>query len=206
MIHRWSKSLLTETSQAPLFEVFPYPKTSSLVKHGIPVYIDLEDERGKSVGTAHPDLSITAPLQYPCFALFLDIGTAILVRSTGRVSEIISKTRPEPPDGYSNKDRVMTSIDCRRQIEENPAAKTSLMKPLFDVERVGLATFTKESGPKDEDGFFVEPHAPERRAQKGKKEDVDVSKLSLEDIKHVSGTASWGPVTAEDPKVWLTVV
>lgn len=192
-----------------------YPKPSLNAKHGVRVYIDLGDDRHKSTGWAYPDLTSPTSLQYPCYALFLDPEHAILVRSTGRVSDVISRNRPLPKGGYRESDRLLDSLECRRLQQENPTLKRQIMKPIFDAERIGLAKFVKGTEPFGEDGFSLDADderidkyegVPEKaEASTSAEAEPNLKKLSLDDVEYVSD-GSWGPVNKDDPKVWLTVV
>lgn len=157
------------------------------------------------------------PLQTPCYAAFLDPSVAILVRSTGQVSEMIARTSRSPLDGYENTSKLMDTIECRRMIKENPSLKDMSLKPLFDVERIGLGAFKKIVGPKTADGLPEEANPPNpsttkipwsktyrQKSTAGK--ESQVRDLKLEDLQVVKDDGSWGIVSKEDPRVWLTIV
>ncbi|KAL4889851.1 heterokaryon incompatibility protein-domain-containing protein [Aspergillus ambiguus] len=66
--------------EGPLYEVKTYRSKVAWPRHGVPATIDLEDERGKWNMAIYFDFP-GEPIQFPCYALFLDKGNAIIVRS-----------------------------------------------------------------------------------------------------------------------------
>lgn len=188
----------------PLYEVFPFAGTSSFVKHGVPVHIDLGDERSKSIGTAYPDSGKNDTLQYPCYAAFLDPANAILLRSIGRVSKVIAATSPPSEETLrTHRSELLNSALLREMAQEEPSLlKDRISKPLFDVERVGFAEFVRSSGPRDDDGFPLDDTDP----RLPKPETVDKADFDPDQVELRHGNESWGPVTKDDPRVWLTIV
>lgn len=188
----------------PLYEVFPFAGTSSFIKHGVPVHINLGDERGKSIGTAYPDSGKKDALQYPCYAAFLDPANAILVRSTGRVSKVIAATSTPSEDTIRNHggELLNSALLCETAKKEASLLKDRISKPLFNVERVGFAEFVRSSGVCDDDGFpFGDTHPRRLKPERVNNAEFVPSKVEL---RH--GNESWGPVTKDDPRVWLTII
>jgi len=76
--------------------------------------------------------------------------------------------------------------------------KNGSMKALWDVERIGLADFVHGFGQKNADGFWVVVKGgPAKVVPEG----FDPAKVTLR-----KSHESWGPVTKDDAKIWLTVL
>jgi hypothetical protein len=72
-----------------------------------------------------------------------------------------------------------------------------VFKALSDVIRIGVAAFVINHG-KSEEGSEADGEDKPITMPEGE--------LDLNDVLYVSGAESWGPVTREDPKVWVTIV
>ena len=153
-------------------------------KHGIPVAINFSDERARSIGDLYLDFPDSS-LEYPCYAVFLDPANALVVRSTGKVSEIIKSS--VGTDKLPNRNIVITSEEILELIPDKTKIKKSRHKAIYDVERIGVASFVKGYGKKDENGQWIES-------------DDELNAT------YVKGADSWGPVTIEDAKVWVTIL
>jgi len=70
-------------NKGPIYEIHPYKPRKEWTRHGIPVSIDLGDERGTCVGAVHCDFADES-LEFPCYALFLDPENALIIRSQDR--------------------------------------------------------------------------------------------------------------------------
>lgn len=150
------------------------------------------------------DLGPYATLSYPCYAMFLDPSNAIIVRSTGRVSKRIREVMsPESLTTLDDSGKIMDTPVLRQQLAANPAlGKSRSAKPMFDVERIGLADFVRAQGALNKDGFGVRDVVSEREpAGTISDRKFDPSKVAI-----ATGKDSWGPVTKDDPRLWLTIV
>ncbi|KAI1413044.1 HET-domain-containing protein [Hypoxylon sp. FL1857] len=183
--------------QGPIFEVRPHLPKKRWDRHGIPVEIDLEDDRGISTGALHldvPDESIS----YPCYALFLDPSKALILR-TKDLEPKINDDGTEDPNTLVSKP-IPTCKDINFNVAKNPEVKGYTFKALFDVVRIGVGVFVKAA-----------KENPQQKPGEGEKEpeqwdEAKHGKLTLDKILHVSGDESWGPITKDDPIVWVTIV
>ncbi|OTA97778.1 hypothetical protein M434DRAFT_194620 [Hypoxylon sp. CO27-5] len=157
--------------QGPIFEVRPHVPKKRWDRHGIPVEIDLEDDRGIATGALHldvPDESIS----YPCYALFLDPSKALILRTK--------------------------DLEPKRNADDTEDPNDLVSKPiptsLFNVVRIGVGVFVKASkeNPDEKPGEEKEPE---------QWDEAKHGKLTLDKILHVSGDGSWGPITTDDPIV-----
>jgi hypothetical protein len=95
------------------------------------VYIDFEDDRGKCVGAVHLDDPEGDVLEFPAYAMFLDPGSARVVRSNGNVSKKISagmsaeqvRQIKSESDGH-----ILDTNMVRFNIAKNPALKSHISK------------------------------------------------------------------------------
>ncbi|KAI2601959.1 HET-domain-containing protein [Hypoxylon sp. NC1633] len=184
--------------QGPIYEVRPHIPKKRWDRHGIPVEIDLEDERGISTGALHLDIQ-DEDLSYPCYALFLDPSKALILRT----KELEPKHDQNGTDGGEIlvSKPILTASDVNRNVARNPTTKGFTFKAIFDVVRIGVGVFVKSAREEDADDDAAEGD----RAPKRWDEERD-GKLTLDKILHVSGDESWGPITKDDPKVWVTMV
>ncbi|KAK6953153.1 hypothetical protein Daesc_005453 [Daldinia eschscholtzii] len=183
--------------EGPIYEIKPHTPKRRWDRHGIPVEIDLEDDRGISAGSLHLDVPEES-ISYPCYALFLDPSKAIILR-TNKLEPKRNEDGTEDPDTLVSKP-VLTTPDVNRNIAEHPEMKTFMFQAMYAVVRIGIGVFIKEPmGNKDR---------PEDEEQKEPKvwDEAKQGKLTLDKILHVEGDQSWGPVTKDDPKIWVTIV
>ncbi|KAK2767497.1 hypothetical protein FQN54_003654 [Arachnomyces sp. PD_36] len=101
--------------RAPVYEIKSHKPKSTWKRHGIPVEIDLGDERGICIGAIHLDQP-DEPLPFPCYALFLDPENALIIRSQdleperdSQGNEIAGKLIPKP---------ILTTEDINRSLRE----------------------------------------------------------------------------------------
>ncbi|KAH8774785.1 heterokaryon incompatibility protein-domain-containing protein [Diaporthe sp. PMI_573] len=219
---------------APIYEITAYEPKNPWDRHGIPVKIDLGDERGVCAGAVYLDMP-DEPLQFPCYALFVDPGKALIIKgkelqpyldANGKddpnrlvpkgilSTEDVNRYYREPPKGETTVgvkgDENSTDPERRkpRQVtisEENnrelweywkDRRKTRVHKATNDAVRIGMGEFVRT---RIED--------LEREKQEPVKYDTAVqADLKLEDVLHVEGDGSWGPVTDDDQKVLVTVL
>lgn len=180
--------------QGPVYVVKPHdPKRWD--RHGIPVEIDLEDDRGISVGALHLDLP-TEPIAYPCYALFLDPSKALILQS----KELEAKHNE---DGTRDTNTlvpkpILTTSDVNRSVAQNPHMRDFTFQALFDVVRIGVGVFVKA----DKKSLYQ----PGEEKEPEPWDEAKHGKLTLDKILHVSGDESWGPITKDDAKVWVSIV
>lgn len=189
------------------------------------------DERGFSTGAVHLDMP-NEPLTFPCYALFLDPAHALIIkgvepqerqiRSSLGVKFLPSKTimtttdvnrrKIEMPTGNvtvwlpgdsSSKDPTkrapqptVTTPDVFRELWKMGEAdgRTLLHKSDVDAVRIGLGEFVKHDG----DPFVKKPPPMKYDRERD-------GPLTFDKIRSVAGDESWGPVTENDPIVWVTV-
>ncbi|KAI1375783.1 HET-domain-containing protein [Hypoxylon crocopeplum] len=181
--------------QGPIYEVRSYVPKKRWDRHGIPVEIDLEDNRGISTGALHLDLP-DEPVSYPCYALFLDPSKALILR-TKELEPKRNKDGIEDSNNLVSKP-VLTTSDVNRNIAQNPKMKGFTFQALFEVVRIGVGVFVKATKDNlDEAGNEKEPEPWDEEKH---------GKLTLDKLQHVSGDGSWGPITKDDSKVWVTIL
>lgn len=180
--------------QGPVYEVKPHdPKRWD--RHGIPVEIDLEDDRGISIGALHLDLP-SEPISYPYYALFLDPSKALILQS----KELEPKRNidgTDVTDTLASKP-ILTTCDINRNVAQNPQMKDYTFKAILDAVRVGVGVFVKA------DKKSLDPRGEEKEPEPW--DEAKDGKLTLDKILHVSGDESWGPITKEDAKVWVSII
>jgi hypothetical protein len=180
--------------QAPIYEVRPHTPKKAWNRHGIPVSIDLEDNRGVCLGEIHPDLP-DEPLEFPCYAVFLDPAHAL----------IVTPIKSEPHScidstGNNVSNTILTTSEANHFIREDPRIKGWNFKAIVDAVRVGLGVFTKNA-----EGLAA--GAEDEQEQEPRMWDPEVDgELTPDMVMHVTGDESWGPVKKEDQWVWITVV
>lgn len=164
-------------------------------RHRVPVSINFKDDRGKSTGALHLDFP-NDPLQFPCYALFLDPANALIIRS-----KEFEPFQDDPGKGYPEKPvpkSVLSTEVVQQNIEKYPQLKGAyVFKALSDVIRIGVAAFVINHRKSDEDSEEDDEDKPITMPE---------GELDLNDVLYASGAESWGPVTREDPKVWVTIV
>ncbi|KAI8966273.1 HET-domain-containing protein [Daldinia sp. FL1419] len=187
--------------EGPIYEVKPHVPKKRWDRHGIPVEIDLEDDRGISAGSLHLDVAEES-ISYPCYALFLDPSKALILR-TKELEPKRNDDGTEDPDVLVSKP-VLSTPDVNRNIADRPEMKNFVFQAIWQVVRIGVGVFIKEptknkDRPEDED---------EDEDEKEPKvwDEAKQGKLTLDKILHVQGDESWGPVKKDDPKVWVTIV
>ncbi|KAI1759025.1 hypothetical protein GGR53DRAFT_528157 [Hypoxylon sp. FL1150] len=93
--------------------------------------------------------------------------------------------------------RVVTTSDVNYSVAQNPHTKSFTFQALFDVVRVGVGVFVKADKKSSDARLEKEPEAWDE-AKNGK--------LTLDKILHVSKDESWGPITEDDAKMWVSIV
>ncbi|MBE3041853.1 hypothetical protein IMZ48_04580, partial [Candidatus Bathyarchaeota archaeon] len=139
-------------------------------------------------------------LEYPCYALFLDPANALILTSTARELHRDASGKEDPerivPAGQ------LTSSLVDFNVARNPGLRGNVFQSLHASVRIGVGAFVKGT-PKGEAGEGAGPgkdKAPQAYDPKKHGE------LKLENILHVSGDESWGPVTDKDSKVRMAIV
>jgi hypothetical protein len=168
-----------------------------LHRHGIPAKVDLGDKRGIRIGAVHLDLP-DEPLQFPCYALFLDPAKALIIKGKDLWPYYDDKGN-EDTEKLVPKD-ILTMEDINWKIRENPELKTGIHKKINGAVRIGVGAFVEKIGkPGQQEDEKVEKKYP-------RKWDPEVyGELKLENVLHVEGDESWGSVTKEDQRVWVTI-
>jgi hypothetical protein len=103
--------------QGPIFEIMLHEPKKAWERHGVPVSINFKDDRGKSIGALHLDFP-NDPLQFPCYALFLDPANALIIRS-----KEFEPFRDDPGKGYPEKPvpkSVLSTEVVQQNIEKHP--------------------------------------------------------------------------------------
>ena len=156
-----------------------YPK-KKWVQHGIPVEIDTRDDRGTCVGSLHLDFAQEEGPNFPCYALFLDAGNALILKG------------PRP---------TLLTDELKLQAIAKPEFATYIRgnaiktQGAADMTRVGVASFVGAKQSLEETGEDPKPWDEEK-----------LGKFSPDKILSVTGSDSWGPIKVDEPKVWVTVV
>jgi hypothetical protein len=148
-------------------------------------------------------------LEFPAYAMFLDPGTALVVRSNGNVSKKMSagmcakevREIKAKSDGH-----ILDTNMVRFNIAKNPALMNHISKGFFDVKRIGLAEFVKGCGTIEENGFWSSDTGSEDDKEITDLLDSELEDLNLDDIVCVQDDESWDPITKADPRVWMTIV
>lgn len=203
--------------QGPIFEVRPYRPQRKWDRHGVPVAINLGDERGECIGEVHLDLP-DAPMEFPCFALFLDPANALIIRA---------RDNEEQPDGQSRPRRsVPRHILCTTDLairkpprgstilwvggksNPDPAKRTPTPVQVMPEEFAKFtASLTQEVSLVNKNNhvvrigvgsFFQDSWYQSQQPVASAKES---EKLKFEDVRHVEGGDSWGVVTKDDAAI-----
>lgn len=159
--------------------------------------IDLEDDRGMSAGSLHLDVPEES-ISYPCYALFLDPSKALILR-TNELEAKRNEDGTKDPNTLVSKP-VLTAPDVNHNIAEHPETKTFVFQAMYQVVRIGVGVFIKEPTKNKEQLENEEEKEPEMW------DEAKQGKLTLDKILHVEGDQSWGPVTKDDPQIWVTIV
>lgn len=216
--------------RGPIYEIKPHSSSEPWDRHGILVAVDLADQRGVCTGTVHLDMPDEA-LQFPCYALFLDPANALIIKGKDvepyrddkgnedpqrliprkiMTTEDINRSNREMPKGNitiwlpgdkTSKDpvkraprpRVIPEGVYRKLREIGKAEGRSLLhKSINDAVRIGVGQFVKNYG-----DSAVRESRPYNHELDGP--------LTLDNVLSVQGDESWGPVTRNDPIVWVTI-
>lgn len=207
------------------------PKTDWAL-HGIPVYIDLDYERGRVFGTIHLDIPQEG-LPEVCYAAFLDPSNAIIVRSVN----FDSSTQPKPKQIFCTTDldpqwrkapgdhtivwlsdgvAVQVDRDNFRKVVELQQEPASLVHDVNHVVRLGIGSFVKT-----EHGFKEQPKKMQK-SQLGRSDppndsgcmisgfmEIDGKEVQVEfeagSLMSVSHEDSWGVITRDDARVPISI-
>jgi hypothetical protein len=170
-------------------------------------------------------------LQFPCYALFLDPANALIIKGkdVGPYRDIkgnedpqrlvpkaimttkdINQSNREIPKGdvtvwipgnKTSKNPVeraprplVIDEEVRRELRKHGDAmdRSLIHKSINDAVRIGVGEFVKNYG----DGGVKESRVYNRELE---------GPLTLDKILNVGGDESWGPVTRNDPIVWVTI-
>jgi len=195
------------TNKGPVFRVQKYESKKPWQKYGIPVEIDLEDDRGTAIGSFFPDFPGQA-LEYPYFALFLDPANALVLRgidmptsdvpltSVFKTGVSLEKLPSKPILTSEGSKKRLSSL---REYRDHQLICTSGVPSV----RVGMATFSKTLGRNygnKEDEKDRSEKKPIRMMPDGLSREEMLKRLA-----HVEGDGSWGPVTRNDPKILVRI-
>jgi hypothetical protein len=216
--------------QGPIYEIKPHNSSEPWDRHGIPVAVDLADQRGVCTGAVHLDMPDEA-LQFPCYSLFLDPANALIIKGKDvepyrddkgnedpqrptpkkiMTTEDINRRNREMPKGditiwlpgdKMSKDPAkrapqphVTSENVYRELQKigKATGQSLLHKSINDAVRIGVGQFVKNIG-----GSAVKEPRPYNCELDGP--------LTLDNVLSISRHESWGPVTRDDPIVWVTI-
>ncbi|KAL7626469.1 hypothetical protein AAE478_003241 [Parahypoxylon ruwenzoriense] len=183
--------------EGPIYEVKPHKPKRRWDRHGIPVEVNLEDDRGISVGAMHPDVA-DEPISYPCYALFLDPSKALILQ-TKKSEPKRGEDGTEDHTSTPVSKPILTTCDVNRNVARDPTMKNFVFQAIFEAVRIGVAIFVKGSAETRD-----KPEEEDKAAEDW--DEAKHGKLTLDKLIHVQGDQSWGPVTKDDRKVWVTVV
>ena len=154
---------------------------------GLPVEIDLGD-RGISIGSAFFDIADDIEIVWDYYALFLDTSSALILLPRTKAG----KSRRDDPTGQTHP--PLTSTYAAELVSQDKARyKGKGFMGFGTYERVGIVEFVKPEN---------KPMEPNDAPQ----EDIDLSKLKLEDLKYADGEKTWGLASSEDIKVDVKIV
>jgi hypothetical protein len=201
-------------NQGPVFRVEKYEPKEPWNKYGIPVEINLNDDRGTSIGSFFPDFP-DEPLEYPYFALFLDPANALILRGIdARISFISSDTitlsrrlgkMASKPILTSDEFNKMQVPDEVKRIQSQPGYQRHQLIGTSGVPgiRIGIATFVKTLGGKN-GARRKEKDANTQKAASVLPEGLSREEL-LKRLAHAKGDESWGPVTKNDSRILVRI-
>ena len=195
--------------------------------------IDLGDERGTCVGAVHCDLE-DEPLEFPCYALFLDPANALIIKSQHR--EPCKDDKDNAHEDRLVPKRILCTTDLGTRKSRTPQESVIVWlrtdRPGVSGDIVQISTdeferLARQSGAMEgwENSFidksqyvirigigvFVKGGGKpdDNGAGKGdstRSYDPKVhGKLKLEDVLHVEGDQSWGVVTKHDTKIPVAI-
>ncbi|KAK4248959.1 putative heterokaryon incompatibility protein [Corynascus novoguineensis] len=220
--------------QAPIYEVFPYEPTPPWLYHGVPVKINLGDERGCCVGSVRLDYP-DEPLHFPCYALFLDPAHAIILKAKnvelgldadGRedltqlmpktilTSEDVRRNFRQDYSGHEYKvwiqgdDETDPDSKKRKLVEVHISAETDRqLREYWRETQKPLVHKALSNAVRIGIGEFVKERADVNPPGVGSANNDPTlqDEQKAEKIEHVKGDQSWGPITNEDPKVRITI-
>ena len=157
----------------------PYRSRRPWRGHGIPITIDMGDERGSWHGEVYLDIP-KEQIPFPCYALFLDLANAIIVQSKHLepfkdnqntmptqnlaarkifCTQDLHPSKRNTAEGsaiiWINKDQksvaVQVSDDTYRQVLKRHGGNNSLVNEVNHVTRIGISTLVRRSNAKTED-------------------------------------------------------
>ncbi|KAH7366605.1 heterokaryon incompatibility protein-domain-containing protein [Pyrenochaeta sp. MPI-SDFR-AT-0127] len=190
--------------EGPVYEVFPRTREDKeFGTHGTPVEIRFPagDSREVSHGDAYldfPDMSLPAN----CYALFLDAGHALLLRAQGDQTPAISEHELPGIGNLLARERklpdvLITTNDVVEDIHRHPEKAGYTFQALANAERIGIASFIKRE-------TNIE-HTPKEGAEYNEKK-AGRMRLEPSDVMMVTNGESWGSITAQDPRVRVTIL
>ncbi|KXX74812.1 hypothetical protein MMYC01_208653 [Madurella mycetomatis] len=216
---------------APIYKIEPYEPTNPWEYHGLPVKIDLGDERGVCAGSVHLDYP-DEPLPSPCYALFLDPAYAIILKAKDSEPvrdadgcEDLSRLVPKPlltsgdinrtycsnqngdsnDDNYDDEDPTGEGETVWLRGDET-SADLEARKPQQDVN--GLQSAARGSARRDGGIFLVAAGDAARGGASARpvKHDLKTQEvLKQEDMEHVKGDQAEGSISGEDLEDWVTL-
>lgn len=221
-------------NQAPVYEVQPYEPKQPWPWHGIPVKIDLGDERGVCAGSVHLDMP-DEPLQFPCFALFLDPAKALIIK--GKDLEPAHDLNRNEGQSKLVPQRILTTADVNRNYRESPKGEQTIWikgdetspdpeareprevivseevnRRIWEDRRERMKQMTYQStndAVRIGLGEFVKTTIEELERKPPPPIAHDLAthgELNLGRVLHAAGDQSWGPITSEDAQIWVKLL
>lgn len=217
-----------DTLEAPVFEVKKYVPNEEWGFHGIPAYIDLDDDRGRIFGTIHLDIP-QEELPETCYAVFLDPSNVIIVRSMHsshgtplKPNRILCTTdlspyfRKAPSDNtivwLKDGKVVQVTRETFQEIAESQQEPVSLVNEVNEVVRLGVGSFFKAQHLDNDFKESTHVPPPPKTDPKGwvrGKTKVNGEEVSIpfdpKDVASVAPDQSWGVITKEDARVPISI-
>jgi hypothetical protein len=184
--------------------------------HGTPVYIDLDDGRGRILGTVHLDIP-QGGLPEPCYAVFLDPANAIIVRSLyAETSAAAPSDKPKrifcsanvgqawkkAPSGSKliwvspgiAPDNILqvSPDEFSRLLKSMPDEPVSFVNEMNHVERIGVGTFVDDKMLHND---FEESPAI----------DGDLVHFDPKSVVSVGTGESWGVISLDDVRIPVSI-
>jgi hypothetical protein len=130
--------MLKNQSQGPLHKLEASPHTSPLRSNGVDVRIDTDKQKVIDGVAWFDDVTDTIRVR-PCYALFIDTASAIIVAS--RTTKTESQSHPQAKE--LEPDLILTSNEScdRKPPSQKIKDNASVYRPSKTFERVGIAVF-----------------------------------------------------------------
>ncbi|GAP92189.1 putative heterokaryon incompatibility protein [Rosellinia necatrix] len=213
----------------PIYEIKSHNSPEPWDRHGIPVAIEFADHRGVCTGEVYLDMP-GEPLQFPCYALFLDPANALIIKG--------KDTEPYRDDaGNEDQQRlvpknILTTEDINRSDQEMPKGDTTIwlkgdktsedpvvrasqpvviseethrkLREYWKVKGQSLYHKPAHAAVRIGVGRFVKRHG-HSAAKEPRPYNAELDGPLGDNVLRVGGDESWGPVTRNDPIVSVTI-